>query len=327
MIDEARLRSVDDELAGLGVEPARLEAVVARARASRPTLAEADEALAALGSGFDTKVPEGAVARPASWRQAAAAPVSAREPESGLVEVDEAALASAPLPAVLSDALPAGEGEDRISVEIAVEVTPPSGESDPGEGAIAAAESGPTTDAPPAPLELELEAAPAAAAPEPAAPEPAPEPERVRRGTFPPPHDVAHPSPSSVVPPPPADLDAELASILADELEGSEPSGEEPLEGELAPEPTALFSAEMFGATEEPSLDKLMSEIPPPMAEEAVEIDLDEEVVVEEAAPPPPPRSHAPPPSLTRPPPPPGRSVPPGPEKPGFLGRLLGKKS
>jgi hypothetical protein len=266
MIDEARLRSLDDELAGLGVDAAKLEAVLARARAARSTLAEADEALGALGGGIDTRV--------------------------------------------------AGDAEERISVEISVETA-----SDEAGGPP---ESSSTEPPPAAALELELESS-AAGAP---APSPEPEPERVRAATFPPPHDVEHPSPGSIVPPPPTDLDAELASILADELEGAEASGEAPLEDEMSPEPTALFSAEMFGATEEPSLDKLMSEIPPPLAEDDVEIDLDEEVVVEEAveAAPSPRSQMPPPPSMTRPPPPPGRSVPPAAAKPGFLGRLLNKK-
>jgi hypothetical protein len=273
MIDLARLRSVDESLDALGVEDSAIERVRARVRATRIGLAEADEALAALGAGFD--VPPSPEAEAERGPVAIAAePPSAASPAAFALELDlETSLAGAQAP----------------------------------ESSVA-----PAVDEPEASAEL-------------------------RRSTFPPPRDAEHPPSGSIVAPPPADdLDAELASILAEELEGAEQVGDVPLADDLEPEPTALFSADMFGATEEPSLDELVSEMPPAVDAlelDALDIDIEEEEVVEDdgaspssysQAPPPP--SQMPPPTLSRPPPPPPKSIAPGPPKPGFLGRLLHKK-
>jgi hypothetical protein len=163
-------------------------------------------------------------------------------------------------------------------------------------------------------LELELEG------------EPAPRIEQ-SSAKFSVPKDSVHPSPKSVIPPPApstGDLDADLASILADELEPAPPPAEASDEGgeELEAEATALFSADMFGAAGEPSLAELISRPPPAQTDgdsDSLEIEIDDDVLVYEAAP-------EPPPTGTRPPPPPGRSAPPPPAKPGFLGRLLNRK-
>jgi hypothetical protein len=122
--------------------------------------------------------------------------------------------------------------------------------------------------------------------------------------------------------PPPAlldiDLDADLASILAEEL-GPSPSADTGEGDELAAEPTALFSADLFGAGAEPSLDGLLSEAALEGEElESLEIDLDDSEVFEEAQP-------------ASPPPLPGlEALPveagPVPAQAGFLGRLLNRK-
>ena len=144
-----------------------------------------------------------------------------------------------------------------------------------------------------------------------------------------PPPRAARPSPSrdgaaavSRSVPPPAlldiDLDADLASILAEEL-GPSPSADTGEGDELAAEPTALFSADLFGAGAEPSLDGLLSEAALEGEElESLEIDLDDSEVFEEAQP-------------ASPPPLPGlEALPveagPVPAQAGFLGRLLNRK-
>lgn len=350
MVDQARLRSVDEELDGFGIDSARLEAVRARAITSRLSLTAVDEALGSLAGRFETQVPEGVVARPASWSRASEpAPREIPEDASGLVEVDERVLAAAPLPAVLSDVPPpldassaVDDGADRPSVEIFVEVG-----AEPVEEAEreAAADARPGTDPAPAGVPDELAASGPEVAPTPSALElelePAPPMEVAppRSASFAPPRDSVHPRPGSVVPPPPsADLDAELASILAEELAGREPEPTDD-DADFEPEPTALFSADMFGATEEPSLAQLVSQPPPAGAdvadladlegeEDSLEIDIDEDAMIVDAAPAPaaPVMASRLPPQGTRPPPPPSKSMPPEAGKPGFLGRLLNRK-
>ncbi len=339
-MDLVRLTSIDAELDGFGVEPSRLEAVRARALGTRSTLEEVDTALASLGSGrlVETQlpsegIPEGAIARPGTWERSQSVPAPSPEPASGLVEVDPAQLDDSQLPPALTEPPPRSDQEvvvsvprldgaladdgERSSIEISIERWSP-GAFDDDEGTqVHAHEVGlppaPAVSAPSA-LELELEGEPSDL----------PSSPTQSSAKFSVPHDPPHPSPKSVIPPPPpsADLDAELASILADELENPPSPADEP--AELEPEATALFSADMFGAAgDEPSLAELVSRPPPPdigAEPDSLEIEIDEDVLVYEAA-----AEPAPPTTGTRPPPPP-RSAPPPAAKPGFLGRLLNRK-
>lgn len=347
-MDLARLASVDDELDRFGIAATRLDAVRARARAERVSLAEADAALSSLTIGVETLlpsegIPEGAVAKPGSWDRRSEPPIAGG---SGLVEVDPSQLEDAQLPPALTEPPPPSGDEvevnipraplaleegDRPSVEITIEGDRPSVELtvEPGVSALFDDDEGTqvhghsigidASEAAMAPsaLELELEG------------EPSDLPASTTQSSakFSVPHDSPHPSPKSVIPPPPpsADLDAELASILADELERPAEAAPD-VADELEPEATALFSADMFGASEEPSLAELVSRPPPPDVDgsrdpDSLEIEIDDDVLVYEAE-----AQPVPPPTGTRPPPPPPRSAPPPPGKPGFLGRLLNRK-
>jgi len=340
-MDLARLTSIDAELDGFGVEPSRLDAVSARAREQRLALDAVDAALESLGNGRVVEtmlpsegIPEGVVARPGSWERRSSLPSALPSaPGSGLVELDPALIEASQLPPALTEPPPpsgdevpvapprvdgqlADDGE-RSSIEISIEAgdqgafaeyegTEVHGHDD---GPAAAVDDGIAASA----LELELEG------------ESTDLPSSVTQSSakFSVPHDSPHPSPRSVIPPPPpgADLDAELASILADELENAAAPAGQPLGS--GPEGTGRFSAGRFGAAgDEPSLAELVSRPPPPdvdAAADSLEIEIDEDVLVYEAEP-------AAPPTGTRPPPPPSRSAPPAPGKPGFLGRLLNRK-
>lgn len=353
-----RLSEIDEALDAFGIPQRKLARSIEAARGAKMTLAEVDAALESLAGRFETRVPEGALARSGTWTREPSS--DERDAGSGLVEIDPAAVDASQLPAVLSERPPPAEDETTTTAETGLEardgastgqtaalmadeepVDPEARPSieitvDPadtslrdslfdgiGEGtdvhgraeieaaeAELAARSARASQAPTSSsaLELELEAEP---------------PPRIEQSSakFSVPKDSVHPSPKSVIPPPPGDLDADLASILADELE---PAAPVPSEGgdELEAEATALFSADMFGAGGEPSLAELISRPPPAQSDgdsDSLEIEIDEDVLVYEAAP-------EPPSTGTRPPPPPGRSAPPPPAKPGFLGRLLNRK-
>jgi hypothetical protein len=355
-----RLSEIDEALDAFGIPQRKLARSIEAARGAKMSLAEVDAALESLAGRFETRVPEGALARSGSWAREPSS--DERDAGSGLVDINPAAVDASQLPAVLSERPPPAEDETTTTAETRIEAgldakdgastgqTPAlMADEDPvdpearpsieimveagdgslrdslfdgiGEGTdvhgraeIAAAEAelaarpsqAPTSSSA---LELELEA------------EPAPRIEQ-SSAKFSVPKDSVHPSPKSVIPPPPGDLDADLASILADELEPA--PAPEPADGgdELEAEATALFSADMFGAAGEPSLAELISRPPPAQSDgdsDSLEIEIDEDVLVYEAAP-------EPPVTGTRPPPPPGRSAPPPPAKPGFLGRLLNRK-
>jgi hypothetical protein len=308
-----RLSEIDEALDAFGVPRPGLARAVELSREAKMSLAEVDAALESLAGRFETRVPEGALARSGSWERARAS----RDAGSGRVEVD-ATIDPIHLPAVLSDRPPAEKvtipaetsepndvSEARPSIEIMVDAADTSlRDSLCGDGTDVHGVAG-ESQAPigSSALELELEG------------EPAPSIEQAS-AKFSVPKDSVQPSPKSVIPPP-ADLDAELASILAEELEPAAPAASD--EGdEVEGEATALFSADMFGAAEEPSLAELISPPRPTDGDsDSLEIDIDDEVLVYEA-------TDAPP-TDTRPPPPPGPSAPP-PAKPGFLGRLLNRK-
>jgi hypothetical protein len=377
MIAPDRLAKLDAELDALGVSADRVTHVIASSRVAGMSLEDVDAALGSLSSRFETRVPDGALARSGSWERAPSDPGTAHAPEvevsggevgSGVLEVDPQSLANAELPAVLSerpastDGVPIAvetleaeaepaRGEpsiddgDRPSIEISIEPSEPGlseapdADDEPSEdrpsiesglaesalfdavegtdthqtAELAAAEASLRAAAGISALELELEGDVIVSPPR-----------EQSSAKFAVPRDSVHPSPKSVIPPPTsADLDADLASILADELEPASSPAETAGE-ELESEATALFSADMFGASSEPSLAELVSRPPPADADgdpaDAVEIDIDDDVLVYDAGPAAPP---PPPPSGTRPPP--GRSVPP-PSPPGFLGRLLNRK-
>ena len=360
MASTERLSEIDEALDAFGIPQRKLARSIEAARGAKMSLAEVDAALASLAGRFETRVPDGALARSGSWARAEGS--DERDAGSGLVEVDPATIDPTHLPAVLSERPPAPddvtstaetsvaelEGKDgpstgqtpvlmtdeepvdpdaRPSIEIMVDAGDTSlrdslfdgigeGTDVHGRADIDAAEAelaGRNSQAPTSSsaLELELEA----------------EPPRIEQSSakFSVPKDSVHPSPKSVIPPPmtSGDLDADLASILADELEPAPPAEASETSGdELESEATALFSADMFGAGGEPSLAELISRPPPAQTDgdsDSLEIEIDDEVLVYEAAPEPAPTS-------TRPPPPPGRSAPPPPAKPGFLGRLLNRK-
>jgi hypothetical protein len=306
-----RLSEIDEALDAFGVPQYGLARAVELSREAKMSLAEVDAALESLAGRFETRVPEGALARSGSWERARAS----RDAGSGRVEVD-ATIDPIHLPAVLSDHPPAEKvtipaetsepndvSEARPSIEI-MDVGAVAAER-VAERRVRRVDLAGESQAPigSSALELELEG------------EPAPSIEQAS-AKFSVPKDSVHPAPKSVIPPP-ADLDAELASILAEELEPAAPAASD--EGdEVEGETTALFSADMFGAAEEPSLAELISPPRPTDGDsDSLEIDIDDEVLVYEA-------TDAPP-TDTRPPPPPGPSAPP-PAKPGFLGRLLNRK-
>ena len=364
MLSPQRLLEIDEALDAFGIPERKLARSVDAARGAKMSLADVDAALGSLAGRFETRVPEGALARSGSWTRVDS---SERDAGSGLVEVDPATIDPTHLPAVLSERPPppdegtstaetdlvdgaptdgASTGQSRAlmadeepvdpearsSIEITVDpadtslrdslfdgITDGVGEGTDvhGRADIEAAEAElagrmRTSQAPSSASALELEL-------EGEAP-----PIEQSSAKFSVPKDSVHPSPKSVIPPPMSsqDLDADLASILADELEPA-PAGTAAPEGEeLEAEATALFSADMFGAAAEPSLAELISRPPPPQTDgdsDSLEIEIDDDVLVYEAAP-------EPPPTGTRPPPPPGRSAPPPPAKPGFLGRLLNRK-
>ncbi|MBX7193188.1 MAG: hypothetical protein K1X94_14130 [Sandaracinaceae bacterium] len=357
MVSRDRLAEIDRELDAFGLSSTRIDAVLARARDARMTAAEVDLALASLDERFETRVPEGALARSGSWARPEPSPASTQVAASAELEPAPSPLEEAQLPAVLSERPPSTEGievdlapttaevpleasdpvdpDDRPSVEIRIEPATSLADDDVDEGTdvlgraeLAAAEAAreaelaidevaaPRTSQPPpvsnSALELDIEGEPASV---PVTPEQS-------SAKFSVPKDSVHPSPKSVIPPPPtaAELEADLASMLADELQPPEAPADEP--AELESEATALFSADMFGAAPEPNLAELISRPPPAGDSSDVEIDIDEDVLVYES------ESAASPPSPgTRPPPPPPRSAPPPPGKPGFLGRLLNRKS
>ncbi|MBN8613408.1 MAG: hypothetical protein J0L92_22635, partial [Deltaproteobacteria bacterium] len=350
MIAPDRLAKLDAELDALGVSADRVANVLTSSRGAGMSLDDVDAALGSLSSRFETRVPDGSLARSGSWERApsdpGAAPVieSAREAGSGVLDVDPLSLAHAELPAVLSERPPSTDGipiavesldaqaepatgqspiddGDRPSIEISIEPSEPGLSEAPDAGAddgpsedrpsiesglaesalfdadegtdthqtaeLAAAEASLRAAAGMSALELEIEGDVVATPPR-----------EQSSAKFAVPRDSVHPSPKSVIPPPTsADLDADLASILADELEpASSPAA--PVGDELESEATALFSADMFGASAEPSLAELISRPPPADVDgdpaDAVEIDIDDDVLVYDAgpaAPPPPPPS------------------------------------
>jgi hypothetical protein len=140
--------------------------------------------------------------------------------------------------------------------------------------------------------------------------------------------------PASVAPPPLAvdDPNVDLAALLGDSDPMREDEGAAPLSmGEIEPEPTAMFTAEDAARYSRPAppLEDALAMLEG-ADEESVELDLDSEMIEIEddepaeaaaprtAPPPPPPRTAPPAPPASRPPPPPG---------PGFLSKILGRKS
>ncbi len=382
MLAPAQLAEIDATLDALGVTRERAQASVARLRTARLSLAEVDEALAALDSRFDTRPPEGEAAHARSWADERAArssqPLPARRDDAVVVDAEELppVLSSPPAPIAETDASaiiaapsrepeaagtaagdPSREAPSALSeADLFGDVEAPDGSEsllgeptiggariprDPSSGALspessldasASSDEGGARAAPRSPsgsLALELEGVPEEPlSPLASAPAPALEAraslEREAEGG-------ASPEPSPLLGAG-ADLDAELADILADELE--HPASERPAADDFDAEPTALFSADMFGASEEPSLDALVSELPPPDAGGALEIELDDAFLLDDAeeatAQRPPPASQRPPPLPSQSPPPsatPGSpSRPPASGKQGFLGRLLNRK-
>jgi hypothetical protein len=310
MASTERLSEIDTALDAFGVSADKLAACVALAAQARMPLAEVDAALTALAERFETRVPDGLQARSGSWRRPGAArdagdavgEVGASEAGIGEVGIGEVGIGEVGvdvageldtnlLPAALSEPPPRPEPPSEVRSNVAEEGSP-----------LEKEERSFASDASALELELESESPPPGAA--------RPSPSR----------DGAAAVTRSV--PPPAlldiDLDADLASILAEEL-GPSPSADTGEGDELAAEPTALFSADLFGAGAEPSLDGLLSEAALEGEElESLEIDLDDSEVFEEAPP-------------ASPPPLPGsEALPveagPVPAQPGFLGRLLNRK-
>ena len=295
MASTERLSEIDTALDAFGVSADKLAACVALAAQARMPLAEVDAALTALAERFETRVPDGLQARSGSWRRPGAARDAGDavgEVGIGEVGVDVAGeLDTSLLPAALSEPPPRPEPPSEVRSNVAEEGSP-----------LEKEERSFASDASALELELESESPPPRAA--------RPSPSR----------DGAAAVSRSV--PPPAlldiDLDADLASILAEEL-GPSPSADTGEGDELAAEPTALFSADLFGAGAEPSLDGLLSEAALEGEElESLEIDLDDSEVFEEAQP-------------ASPPPLPGlEALPveagPVPAQAGFLGRLLNRK-
>jgi hypothetical protein len=310
MASTERLSEIDTALDAFGVSADKLAACVALAAQARMPLAEVDAALTALAERFETRVPDGLQARSGSWRRPGAArdagdavgevgigevgigEVGIGEVGMGEVRVDVAGeLDTSLLPAALSEPPPRPEPPSEVRSNVAEEGSP-----------LEKEERSFASDASALELELESESPPPRAA----------RPSSSRDGAA---------AVSRSVPPPALldiDLDADLASILAEEL-GPSPSADTGEGDELAAEPTALFSADLFGAGAEPSLDGLLSEAALEGEElESLEIDLDDSEVFEEAQP-------------ASPPPLPGlEALPveagPVPAQAGFLGRLLNRK-
>ena len=295
MASTERLSEIDTALDAFGVSADKLAACVALAAQARMPLAEVDAALTALAERFETRVPDGLQARSGSWRRPGAARDAGDavgEVGIGEVGVDVAGeLDTSLLPAALSEPPPRPEPPSEVRSNVAEEGSP-----------LEKEERSFASDASALELELESESPPPRAA----------RPSSSRDGAA---------AVSRSVPPPALldiDLDADLASILAEEL-GPSPSADTGEGDELAAEPTALFSADLFGAGAEPSLDGLLSEAALEGEElESLEIDLDDSEVFEEAQP-------------ASPPPLPGlEALPveagPVPAQAGFLGRLLNRK-
>ena len=305
MASTERLSEIDTALDAFGVSADKLAACVALAAQARMPLAEVDAALTALAERFETRVPDGLQARSGSWRRPGAArdagdavgEVGASEAGIGEVGIGEVGvdvageLDTSLLPAALSEPPPRPEPPSEVRSNVAEEGSP-----------LEKEERSFASDASALELELESESPPPRAA----------RPSSSRDGAA---------AVSRSVPPPALldiDLDADLASILAEEL-GPSPSADTGEGDELAAEPTALFSADLFGAGAEPSLDGLLSEAALEGEElESLEIDLDDSEVFEEAPP-------------ASPPPLPGsEALPveagPVPAQAGFLGRLLNRK-
>jgi hypothetical protein len=320
MASTERLSEIDTALDAFGVSADKLAACVALAAQARMPLAEVDAALTALAERFETRVPDGLQARSGSWRR----PGAARDAGDavGEVGIGEVGIGEVGIGEVGIGEVGIGEvGIGEVGVDVAGELDtsllpaalsePPPRPEPPSEVRSNVAEEGSplekeersfASDASALELELESESPPPRAA----------RPSSSRDGAA---------AVSRSVPPPALldiDLDADLASILAEEL-GPSPSADTGEGDELAAEPTALFSADLFGAGAEPSLDGLLSEAALEGEElESLEIDLDDSEVFEEAQP-------------ASPPPLPGlEALPveagPVPAQAGFLGRLLNRK-
>jgi hypothetical protein len=127
------------------------------------------------------------------------------------------------------------------------------------------------------------------------------------------------------------DPNMDLASLLGESDPMRADEGAAPLSmAEMEPEPTAMFTAEDAARYSRPAppLDETLAGMLEGTEEESVELDLDadmieiddEEAAQSAAAP----KTAPPPPPKTAPPPPPSGSRPPA---PGFLGKILQRKS
>ncbi len=147
MIAPDRLAQLDAELDAFGVSAERVAHVIATATAAKMSLEDVDVALGSLSERFETRVPDGSLARSGSWERAPSDPGVSRAPElaasdpgSGVLDVDPRSLVGVELPAVLSERPPSSEGlpiavddddveatgeSDRSSIEISIEPSEP----------------------------------------------------------------------------------------------------------------------------------------------------------------------------------------------------------
>jgi len=276
------LSEIDRDLDQITVNAAHLAQVRSAVRTRIP-LETVDADLAALANGH-------AVERPR--RVAAASREEEAAPPSGAVEVSDAELASAELPAVLA-------------VEPAPVHEPLALDLEPGELGPEPADEG----AEPVELAPERTSAGVVFPTEPGA-------SAELGGAAEP---VAEAATGALL----DDPDADFAALLG-ESDPMRDEGAAPLSmGEIEPEATMMFTAEDAARYSRPA---------PPMDDEAdeesVELDIDEDMIELEEDESPAPASAAPPPR-TAPPPPPRTAPPPSPSQApprGFLGKILQRK-